>query len=158
MTPADQKLCSDAGWDVECESPLKFRHAETGSFASGLAAICVLAYAREEAEEAAEAASSDSTAVRSSASDEFFALVGTVNRGIRHASQVDTYGVWKETFDLVFSAKVSHRIGDLLQELGIRLEYNDPDTGYKEDVVAYSVALDERAKSLRNFYPEVAPA
>jgi hypothetical protein len=41
MTPENEKLLADAGWVVECESPLEIAHPD-GSRATGSAALAVL--------------------------------------------------------------------------------------------------------------------
>ena len=47
MSREDEKLLEDAGWEVECESPMEFRHFD-GSFAKGQAALCVLSDLKHE--------------------------------------------------------------------------------------------------------------
>ena len=48
MTISHEELLAAAGWQRECESPLEIRHPD-GSFASGQAAILVIADLREDA-------------------------------------------------------------------------------------------------------------
>lgn len=45
-----EQILSEAGWEVECESPLEIRTVD-GSFATGEAALIVLASLRQEAED-----------------------------------------------------------------------------------------------------------
>lgn len=51
MTPNTQHMLEEAGWSVECISPLELRHAD-GSFASLNAAEMVIECLRRQAEEA----------------------------------------------------------------------------------------------------------
>ncbi len=51
MKQQDIEFLEENGWIVECESPLEIRDQETGSFATGYAAKCVLASLREEEKE-----------------------------------------------------------------------------------------------------------
>ncbi len=48
MNTDTEQMLADAGWEVECQSPLELRHPD-GSFASGQAAQCVIASLRDEA-------------------------------------------------------------------------------------------------------------
>ncbi len=50
MNQEDIKFLEENGWTVECESPFEIRDNETGSFATGYAAKCVLQVLREEVE------------------------------------------------------------------------------------------------------------
>jgi len=38
----DEELLEMYGWELECKSPFEIRHPESGSFATGIAARCVL--------------------------------------------------------------------------------------------------------------------
>lgn len=49
MTPFMRKKLIEAGWVIECESPLELHHPETGSFATGIAADLVAATTESEA-------------------------------------------------------------------------------------------------------------
>lgn len=51
MKQQDIEFLEENGWIVECESPLEIRDQETGSFASGYAAECVLESLRSEEKE-----------------------------------------------------------------------------------------------------------
>ncbi len=46
MDTDTERMLADAGWEVECQSPLELRHPD-GSFASGQAAQCVIAALRD---------------------------------------------------------------------------------------------------------------
>jgi hypothetical protein len=48
MNQKDMDFLEANGWVVECESPLEIRDQETGSFATGYAARCVLESLRAE--------------------------------------------------------------------------------------------------------------
>lgn len=52
MNQKDMDFLEANGWTVECESPLEIRENETGSFATGYAASCVLESLRNQAEQA----------------------------------------------------------------------------------------------------------
>lgn len=56
---------------------------------------------------------------------------------------------WSVVHGLVFSEFVSRRLELVLRDLGISLDYYDPDTSYQEDVVAYVSALNELAPRLQ---------
>jgi hypothetical protein len=49
---------------------------------------------------------------------------------------------WETKFDQIFDC-YSERLRPLLNEMGLRLEYYDPDTTYEEDVTALVTALRE---------------
>lgn len=51
---------------------------------------------------------------------------------------------WADKYSQIFSPRISHRIGELLREFGISLDYYDPDASYREDVQAYLAALNAR--------------
>lgn len=48
MNQEDIEFLEENGWTVECESPLEIRENESGSFATGYAAKCVLESLRNE--------------------------------------------------------------------------------------------------------------
>lgn len=47
----------------------------------------------------------------------------------------------EEKYDLIFSAKVSTQAFSLCREMGVPLDYYDPDTTYEEDTRAFVAAL-----------------
>lgn len=51
MNQEDIEFLEQNGWIVECESPLEIREEESGSFATGYAAKCVLESLRNEERE-----------------------------------------------------------------------------------------------------------
>lgn len=55
---------------------------------------------------------------------------------------------WELAYDLIFNEKTSRQIFALFNDLGSRLDYYDPDTTYKEDVLAFTSAFDEKMKTL----------
>ncbi len=50
--------------------------------------------------------------------------------------------IWHTVYDAVFSESVSRRVFTLISKLSLRFEYYDPDTTYREDVMAFANALD----------------
>lgn len=59
---------------------------------------------------------------------------------------------WDEKFDMVFSNKKS--IKKRIDEIGIKIEWYDPDASYFEDVKAYYDAVQLKAESFREFFIE----
>lgn len=55
---------------------------------------------------------------------------------------------WKSVFETTFSDHVSGEAKRLFGELRQQFEYNDPDTSYKDDVLAYADALREAVKQV----------
>lgn len=62
---------------------------------------------------------------------------------------VDAPIEWKAKYDLIFSDSISGAI----HELGIKIDWYDPDMDYSDDVLAYFNALSDKAKELENFLP-----
>lgn len=58
---------------------------------------------------------------------------------------------WEQAYALIFSAHLSRQVFDTLSELGMRLDYCDPDTSYEEDATAFCEALRSQVESLRPF-------
>lgn len=52
---------------------------------------------------------------------------------------------WKTKFSFVFSDAIAGAVRDI----GIQVDWYDPDTSYEEDVMAYVNALREKADELR---------
>lgn len=53
---------------------------------------------------------------------------------------------WKTTFDLVFKLKT--QVVSLLDELGMELDYYDPDSSYQDDVTAFGDALNNKMENI----------
>lgn len=140
----DTTLLERSGWTLECLSPLEIRHLETGSFASKLAAECVLAQLRKDFE-AEEAVPSSIQELR-----QLFREVKSLTNRAREAKKRET---WKHVYSLIFSKTLSQRIGCLLEKEGLPLSYYDPDADYEDDVLAYASAISEKAAVLSNTYP-----
>lgn len=140
----DTSLLKRSGWTLECLSPLEIRHLETGSFASKLAAECVLAQLRKDFE-AEDVVPSSIQELR-----QLFREVKSLTNRACEAKKVET---WKHVYSLIFSKTLSQRIGILLEKEGSPLSYYDPDEDYEDDVMAYANAISEKAAVLGNTYP-----
>ena len=70
-------------------------------------------------------------------------LIAKVLEWTSLADDEDTEEAWDRAYSLVFSRDSSLAIRDLMKNMGVHLNYSDPDTSYKEDVQAYSEALNE---------------
>jgi hypothetical protein len=55
---------------------------------------------------------------------------------------------WETKYKLIFSKEVSIRLNSLLRQLGMELNYCDPDSGYDDDVRAYIWAVEEKLPAL----------
>ena len=55
---------------------------------------------------------------------------------------------FKLKYNLIFSKNISDPISDLLRELNIKLSYYDPDSSYKEDVMAFYEAIKDIKEEL----------
>jgi hypothetical protein len=61
---------------------------------------------------------------------------------------IESKANWEFKYDLVFQV-FSQQIRPLIQELGIRFDYYDPDTSYEEDTMALMNALRELKENLK---------
>lgn len=124
------------GWVVECESPLEIRHAESESFASGLAANMVVDALNEVQEDLSV----------------LFARLASLNaelQGLVSRQWED----WSLPYNLVFSGNLSSRIFNTVTRMGLTLSWDDPDADYADDVCAYARAVDELCRQLAPSFP-----
>lgn len=60
---------------------------------------------------------------------------------------------WEQKYHRVFSDAISNPINRVFRLLGVRLEYCDPDTTYRDDVRAFQEAVHEHRKLLPEYTP-----
>lgn len=61
---------------------------------------------------------------------------------IRDAEKIATSEAeWHTIYDLVFSPQIKGQIHNQLVNLNLSLDWHDPGSGYKDDVLAYVAAL-----------------
>lgn len=144
MKPDFEAILNAAGWAVECTSPFEIRHAETGSFASLLAADLVV-----------EALMAQAPSLPEDKSVQAISLLHVLARrcsGICEAAvTAGTERAWQNAYNLVFSS-TSSRIANLFEELGLTFAWDDPDSSYQDDVCAYVRALESHMEELRPFF------
>jgi len=63
----------------------------------------------------------------------------------RASKIVESDASWSTKYGFIFSEDISGKI----KETGVEIDYYDPDTSYKEDVLAYVKALNEKADDLK---------
>lgn len=143
MTQSDEDILQQAGWAVECYSPLELRHEPTDSFATGLAAKLVLQAVRDEQTEPPD------TARVSGWVSQFDSMVQALAEVVETARKTDDEQTWKLAFDLVFSDNGAGRVRRILEALGLELTYHDPDTSYEEDAVAFVGALQDLHRQVK---------
>lgn len=161
-----QQYLEQNGWIIECESPLEIRHNE-GSFATMYAAKVLLAELQSQYKDE-NGIMIDKNTSRNNSKDTFIELknlFNTMDEYIQSAySQENSdrgtnvftedglsskaYALWETTYSLVFNKNMSHKIKDCLNELNVALEYYDPDTSYKEDVLTYYNAVKIKVDTL----------
>ena len=71
-------------------------------------------------------------------------LVTQVLEWVSNAEDEDTDETWERVYHLVFSRNVSTAI----KNMGVELNYYDPDSSYREDVQAYAEALQQKILEL----------
>ena len=57
---------------------------------------------------------------------------------------------WEDKYSLIFREKYTSVLYNAFSELNIKFEYDDPDTDYQEDVLAFSNALKENLNRFTN--------
>ena len=162
MTPEFEKYFEAQGWIMECQSPLEIRH-EDGSFATYQAAKAVIREIKAEYDLEHGVQSESTVDQLNNNIAEIIKINETVQQYVQTAQEqslkdeeikneggfsYEGYKLWDDTYSLVFSEQISRRVGHLLDEMNMRLEYYDPDTSYQEDVCAYASALNEKADLL----------
>jgi hypothetical protein len=146
MKEADTALLEAAGWTIECLSPLELRHAETGSFATKLAANAVVESLRTIEED--ERASSQ-TSLEEKLAEGISDILGWVQA----AQATNTEKGWELVYRLIFSDNGARKIAALCTPLGIPLDYYDPNTSFQEDALAYAKALIALVTTYRANFP-----
>ena len=147
MNTSTEQFLENLGWTVECESPLEIRHTD-GSFASKNAADYVIESLKEEHD------FNEKTNLFKKSGTRIQDLINHTNylSSIVQVAQLeDNYACWEVAYNLVFSDDGSKRIRQMLNELNLSFDYYDPDTSYKEDVLAYTNALSEFTTTLTPF-------
>jgi hypothetical protein len=163
-----QRYLEVNGWTVECESPLEIRHEE-GSFATLYAAKVLLGELEEQYKEernvADKTVSADEEYPHQHTFEKLLKLFDAMENYVNTAQEQeykdkdrtdetdekmsrDAYALWDTTYSLVFNKNLSTKIKDCLAELNVDLEYYDPDTSYKEDVLAYYEAVKSEVETL----------
>ena len=157
MNDSDIEVLTAAGWECECLSPLELRHAESGSFATGLAAQFVVDGVRQ--------AVDDENAVPLESASEyqsrlFSKLKDLQELATRHVQTARTIAVpgddrpWHAAFDLVFNDTVSGAVRECVRSLNINFEPYDPDGSYEDDVIAYVGDLESLVRRHAAFFPD----
>lgn len=142
MHTTDQQILEYNGWTLECESPLEIRHAQTGSFASGLAATAVIAELRSQVpDHPADSQQISDLADLAALCD----LTCVIAEAAEKSEQADP---WKDAYSLVFSDELSGRIFAMQSELRVGFTFNDPDSSYRGDVMAFVAAVKELKQSI----------
>ena len=67
---------------------------------------------------------------------------------INNALTNDSEQIWQDLYGNVFNSHFSKKINTLLKDINNSLEYYDPDTSYKDDVMAFYNAFDNKMKTL----------
>lgn len=160
-----QKYLEDNGWVIECESPLEVRHSE-GSFATLYAAKVLLGELHEQYKEEKEVSAASEEYSHQNNYTELKKLFSSMesyvnaawaqeakdaNIGINLGEDglsSESYALWETAYSLIFNKNLSHKIRDIFNELNINFEYYDPDTSYKEDVLAYYNAVKHEVETL----------
>lgn len=123
------------GWVVECVSPLELRHAESCSFASGLAAEMVLS-------QYGKGAPPDNEKDPQSDRKKKWLTLLAIQQKIQHILAQPSS--WDEKYKQIFCPEVSRTVFSLCH-----LDYYDPDTTYEDDVLAFVSAFDSKIEELR---------
>ena len=144
-----ERLLQANGWEVECYSPLEVRHSESGSFASGLAASHVVDALRQ----TAATPPSSATLLQ-----ELLELIEEPVRVAQAAAAQGTSQAWETAYGMVFPGPRNERMQELLKQLGLRLDYYDPDTSHEEDVLAYVNALQSLRRRIEPFLQALQPS
>lgn len=165
-----KKWLEDNNWTIECESPLEIRHDE-GSFASLYAAKILLSELYSQYKEQTEHTENSFEQLPTEryphqhAFEQLQRLFNAVDQYVQTAwsqehtdkdrrdetdeeMSTDAYALWETTYSLVFNKNMSGKIKDCFNELNVDLDYYDPDTTYKEDVLAYYNAVKEQIETL----------
>jgi hypothetical protein len=163
-----QKYLEDNNWIVECESPLEVRHSE-GSFATNYAAQVLLneLHSQYKDENSITIEDADEN-IQMKNFEKLEKLFNIMDGYIQAAWQVEhdnpanesdedrlssqAYAAWDNTFSLVFSKDISHKIRDCFDALNVDLDYYDPDTTYKEDVLSYYNAVKDEVENLTKLF------
>jgi hypothetical protein len=61
-------------------------------------------------------------------------------------------GDWETAYDLIFSNVIINAARVLIKDLNLSFEYYDPDTSYRDDVMAYTNALDRFITEKKPFF------
>ena len=156
MTNEQLKIIQSQGWTVECESPLEISHSD-GSFATMNAAIRVIADVVNEYKQEQPVLEVLETVVQLSAINDFVqnivASTLVIELDAKRAKELNSYAKeadWKSAYGLVFNPKISIAAFNLLIKINSELNYYDPDSSYKDDVMAFAIALDEKVTYLEH--------
>ncbi len=142
----DHKLetfLGDLGWTIECESPLEIRHTD-GSFATLQAADYLILGLKQDYN--FEQPKTQNISIK-----DLIAHSENLINVVNIANLEDTYQSWDIAYNLIFSVNGKQKIDQMLDTLNLELDYYDPDTSYKEDVLAYTNALTKFIQSMRPF-------
>jgi hypothetical protein len=162
-----QKYLENNEWTVECESPLEVRNSE-GSFATNYAAQVLLAELHTQYKEENNIVTESDENTQLKTFEKLEKLYNIMDGYVQAAWNIEhenpptefdedrlsssAFSAWDNTFTLVFSKEISHKIRDCLDELNIRMDYYDPDTSYKEDVMAYYDAVKTEVENLTKLF------
>lgn len=144
LTQEQRTALENNGWSIIGDAPLHLFHSATASAASGLAASMVID----------QLLKPEPTV---SPLDELVLLHGRVERNVQRAFLCEKTNKelgnpkegWRIAYGKIFNDSVSGRIWKLLDQLGLRLEYCDPNMGYDDDVLAFSRAMDRLMRTLQ---------
>lgn len=155
VTSEQEAILEENGWTVTCHSPLEISHIE-GSRACGLAAAYALPEILKDIAE--QDMPIDRVKLeRPSSADVLAELLSLIKR-MRAIADValnspedQKHGAWKIAYGLVFSDAGSTRIRELRKLLDVDMDYDDPNSDYDDDVLAYVHALEGLSTSLEPF-------
>lgn len=67
---------------------------------------------------------------------------------------VDTSIPWKDKYNLIFSESISKRIFAIFKLMNLGFDYDDPDSDYEDDVLAFVRALESRLQELNPLFED----
>lgn len=67
---------------------------------------------------------------------------------------VDSKLSWKDKYDLIFSQSISQPIFRFFKSMNLDFNYDDPDSSYEDDVLAFVRALESRLQELEPLLTE----
>lgn len=82
----------------------------------------------------------------------FSDLKNMVTMASNYVKVASETGAWEVAYDLIFSDFLSKQVYKIIEQLGLRFEYYDPDGSYQDDATAFVDALGDFIKKHEPFF------